>query len=482
MIKKTILFASLVLALPASAFVSSAGPAVVRTGASSLVVQYAKNGTPLAVGQRSIAAGATSGEALIRDMLNAAGPAGNLPLTVSRTVTAAQVAAGLARAAGRANLPIAVGTAAYELLSASGVRQGASGAEIDPGADPVETQKLEWTCHTGSQYISKSTSLPGCAEQVIVKLQANADSKLNPAPLWSGNQTRTVYTYSLNSCASSSCWIKSTQQTQERFCSSGVCAAWKNTGPLTTIDSNLLEASSKIFTDKSCASIIDPLTGQSYIPGQYSDGKCMTASYSPATETQVQQKVLPAVSSDVAAAVRAALDAGAEIESSPLSISGPQTQTSAPSVSTKTSPAGTVTSTTTNNYQYNYAGDTINYTVNQTTVTQTTAPDGTTETTTETSDKTPEKTNCELYPKSIGCMELGEPEDSEIPEREEELELSPEDVALPSGCPSDLALPGGRVISYASACDAAQKMRPLVIAAGVLSALLIAVAAIRGHG
>ncbi len=133
-----------------------------------------------------------------------------------------------------------------------------------------------------------------------------------------------------------------------------------------------------------------------------------------------------------------------------ISVSGPQSQTSDPSVSTKTGPAGTVTTTTTNNYQYNYAGDTINYTVNQTTVTQPTAPDGTTETTTETSDKTPEKTNCELYPKSIGCMELGEAEEGEIPEREEELELSPEDVALPSGCPADLSLPGGRVVSYAS--------------------------------
>lgn len=459
MIKKTLLFASLVLALPASAFVSSAGPAVVRTGASSLVVQYAKNGTPLAVGQRSIAAGATSGEALIRDMLNAAGPAGNLPLTVSRTVTAAQVAAGMASLL-RATTPIGLTLTAAEMLSGAGLRLD-NGGEIDLGVTATDHIFTDyWVEVKAGKASSKSQacSLYGkwldSVGALGVAFGPNG-ARANYIPI------AYIYTYPQGG---DMCQVDSknpfTGAIGYKFRFEGI--AQKSTA------------------QKGC---IEAATGA--VSKARADGMCPTGRYESVQavpQAKLEAAVLPVVKTDVATALKNLIDSGGVAESLPMSISGPQAQTSAPSVSTKTGPAGTVTSTTTNNYQYNYAGDTINYTVNQTTVTQTTAPDGTTETTTETSDKTPEKTNCELYPKSIGCMELGEPEDSEIPEREEELELSPEDVALPSGCPSDLALPGGRVISYASACDAAQKMRPLVIAAGVLSALLIAVAAIRGNG
>lgn len=459
MIKKTLLFASLVLALPASAFVSSAGPAVVRTGASSLVVQYAKNGTPLAVGQRSIAAGATSGEALIRDMLNAAGPAGNLPLTVSRTVTAAQVAAGMASLL-RATTPIGLTLTAAEMLSGVGLRLD-NGGEIDLGVTATDRIFTDYWVEIKAgkaQSKSQACSLYGqwldSVGALGVAFGPNG-ARANYIPI------AYIYTYPQGG---DMCQVDSknpfTGVIQYKFRFEGIAQQ-------STAQKGCIEA------------------GTGAVSKARADGMCPTGRYESVQavpQAKLEAAVLPVVKTDVATALKNLVDSGGAAESSPMSISGPQSQTSAPSVSTKTSPAGTVTSTITNNYQYNYAGDTINYTVNQTTVTQTTAPDGTTETTTETSDKTPEKTNCELYPKSIGCMELGEPEDSEIPEREEELELSPEDVALPSGCPSDLALPGGRVISYASACDAAQKMRPLVIAAGVLSALLIAVAAIRGNG
>lgn len=459
MIKKTLLFASLVLALPASAFVSSAGPAVVRTGASSLVVQYAKNGTPLAVGQRSIAAGATSGEALIRDMLNAAGPAGNLPLTVSRTVTAAQVAAGMASLL-RATTPIGLTLTAAEMLSGAGLRLD-NGGEIDLGVTATDQIFTDyWVEAQAGKMPSKSQACTAYAEWMF---------RLNHA----GNATSSTgqsSPYFLNGfIVSDAYWGDRCQVDKKDPFTGQVFPKFRYVG-----------ISQQSTAGKGC---VEAATGA--VSKARADGMCPTGRYESVQavpQAQLEAAVLPVVKTDVATALKNLIDSGGAAESSPMSISGPQAQTSAPSVSTKTSPAGTVTSTTTNNYQYNYAGDTINYTVNQTTVTQTTAPDGTTETTTETSDKTPEKTNCELYPKSIGCMELGEPEESEIPEREEELELSPEDVALPSGCPSDLALPGGRVISYASACDAAQKMRPLVIAAGVLSALLIAVAAIRGNG
>lgn len=448
MIKKIIPFALLVLAFPASALVSSAGPAAVRTGAASLVVQYAKNGTPLAVGQRSISAGATSGEALIRDMLNAAGPAGNLPLTVSRTVTASAVAAGLARVAAKAVPGVALAVTAVDLIKGAGLRIGPNGLEMDPGTESSLIDDLSYQVGNGPIAGSMSQACTGYGS-----LFSGTTSG------WEGDSI-VWRPYKVESVVSPQGAVY-------------LCAVYF-VDPFT--GGRTRHRNEPVVTYKnqkqSCGNGVVRL-----------DGLCESGVYSPATEEQA----LPALDRllkkvDTAESLKALIDSGGYADSKSISVSGPQSQTSAPSVSTKTGPAGTVTTTTTNNYQYNYAGDTINYTVNQTTVTQTTAPDGATETTTETGDKTPEKTNCELYPKSIGCMELGEAEDEEIPEREEELELSPEDVALPSGCPADLALPGGRVVSYASACDAAQKMRPLVIAAGVFSALLIAVAAIRGNG
>lgn len=458
MIKKIIPFALLVLAFPASALVSSAGPAAVRTGAASLVVQYAKNGTPLAVGQRSISAGATSGEALIRDMLNAAGPAGNLPLTVSRTVTAAQVAAGLATAM-RATTPIGLTIAAADMLSGMGLRLD-NGAEVDLGITATDRIFTEyWVDDRAGKMPSKSQACTKYAEWIMATFGAIAFNNKGEAKPYI---FRGAYIYD-------SYWGDRCQVDQVDPFTGVVTPKFRYVG--------ISQAST---AQKGC---VEAATGA--VSKARADGMCPTGRYesvSAISQAQLEAAVLPVVENDVATALKNLIDSGGSAESSPMSITGPQSQTSAPSVSTKTGPAGTVTTTTTNNYQYNYAGDTINYLVNQTTVTQTTAPDGTTETTTETSDKTPEKTNCELYPESIGCMELGEAEEGEIPEREEELELSPEDVALPSGCPADLALPGGRVVSYASACDAAQKMRPLVIAAGVFSALLIAVAAIRGNG
>lgn len=459
MIKKIIPFALLVLAFPSSALVSSAGPAAVRTGAASLVVQYAKNGTPLAVGQRSISAGATSGEALIRDMLSAAGPAGNLPLTVSRTVTAAQVAAGLATAM-RATTPLGLTIAAADMLSGMGHRLD-NGGEVDLGVTATDRIFTEyWIDSKAGKMPSKAQACTRYAEWMYSYGHAGSAVTVDGR----------IGKYILNGfLVADPYWGDRCQVDKKDPFTGVVFPKFRYEG-----------IAQQSTAQKGC---VEAATGE--VSKARADGMCPTGRYesvSAIPQAQLEAAVLPVVKNDVATALKNLIGSGGSAESSPMSITGPQSQTSAPSVSTKTGPAGTVTTTTTNNYQYNYAGDTINYLVNQTTVTQTTAPDGTTETTTETSDKTPEKTNCELYPESIGCMELGEAEEGEIPEREEELELSPEDVALPSGCPADLALPGGRVVSYASACDAAQKMRPLVIAAGVFSALLIAVAAIRGNG
>lgn len=448
MIKKTLPVVLLVLAVPASAGVTSVGPSAVRTGASSFVVQYASNGTPLAVGARSITAGATSGQALVRDMFNAAGPVGNLPLTVSRTVTSAGIASSLARAAFRASVPISVGMALYDLYKGAGVRTGANGIEIDPGTASVLVDDLTYQVSSGPIASLMSQACSAYANTFKSVTSGYRDGKL----VWE-NYIITSSVSPLNAGYMCSVYLTDPFTAAVNRHRYEPVVTYKNQKP-------------------SCG------TGEVRL-----DGLCETGSYKPTTETEVAAALNKVTDKSSAVSLLPRLiDAGIEVDSSPLSVSGPQSQVSSPSVSTKTSPAGTVTATTTNNYQYSYSGDTINYTVNQTTITNTTLPDGTKTTQTETSDKTPEKTNCELYPDSIGCMKLGEPGETKIPESKKNIDISPEGVSLPSGCPSDLALPGGRVVSYASACDAAQKMRPLVIAAGVFSALLIAVAAIRGNG
>lgn len=459
MIKKTFPVVLLVLAVPASAAVSSVGPSAVRTGASSFVVQYASTGTPIAAASRTISAGAT-GEALIRDMFNVSGPVGNLPVAVSRTVTAAQVASGFSRVMRLAG-PVGLALTAVDLLSGIGYRVN-NGGEIDLGVTATDRIFTDyWVDVNAGKAPSKSQACTLYGKWLFNTNQAgNATSSTGQSSPYLLNSALVADAYWGDRCQ--------------------VDKVDPFTGAISQSKFRYVGISQQSTAGKGC---VELSSGE--VTKARPDGKCPTGRYESAaalSDAVLSEAVKPVVSSDVPAAVKALIDSGGSAESSPISLSGPQSQTSSPSVSTKTGPSGSVVSTTTNNYQYNYAGDTINYTVNQTTVTETTAPDGTKQTQTETSDKTPEKTNCELYPESIGCMKLGEPGETKIPESKKNIDISPEGISLPSGCPSDLALPGGRVVSYASACDAAQKMRPLVIAAGVFSALLIAVAAIRGNG
>lgn len=424
--------------------------------------------------------------AVVTDSLALKGPAGNLPVAVTTTVGAPAIASALARVASRASVPLAVGMTAYDLLKSSGIRQGASAPEMDIGTDQVDNVETEYSCHMGSQYASKSNSLSGCAEQIVSKAQANADSKLNPAPLWSGNQTQTVYTYSLNSCGSSSCWIKSTQQTQERFCSSGVCAPWKNTGPLTTINSNLVEASSKSVTSKSCPKITDALTGESYVPGQYSDGKCMTGRYSPVTQDQAAARLSPYVSSDPVASAKAVLQAGETIDADPYQVTGPASQTGQPTSTTTTTPTGTTTVTTTPTYNYTYQGDTITISTTNTTTTNITNNQGDTTTTTETTTNagSDDKGMCTMYPDSLACMKPGAPPTDPAP-TPKTFPISIEPMAFPGqgACPVPIGFSvfgAAYAFEWTPFCDALTAwVRPIVLVLSIAAAAMIFVGGLK---
>jgi len=158
--------------------------------------------------------------------------------------------------------------------------------------------------------------------------------------------------------------------------------------------------------------------------------------------------------------------------------------------STTSGPAGT-TSTTTNtthnlNYNTNTTNNTTTVTITNTTTTTTTRPDGTT--TTETTESAPEgqiepppqeKPFCELYPDASACAKLDVPATDPNESEDVTVTLTPTGGFGAEGgsCPPPFPfVVQGRSyqISYAQACDFFSAVRPVVIAAAMLSALLIA--------
>lgn len=158
--------------------------------------------------------------------------------------------------------------------------------------------------------------------------------------------------------------------------------------------------------------------------------------------------------------------------------------------STTSGPAGSTTSTsnTTHNISYNTntTNNTTTVTITNTTTTTTTAPDGTT--TTETTESAPEgetepppeeKPFCELFPDASACAKLDVPAADPNASEDVTVTLTPTGGfgSEAGSCPPPFPfVVQGRSyqISYAQACDFFSAVRPVVIAAAMLSALLIA--------
>lgn len=158
----------------------------------------------------------------------------------------------------------------------------------------------------------------------------------------------------------------------------------------------------------------------------------------------------------------------------PASINGPST------TSTTSGPTGQTQTTTQNRYDMEYVPGGV--VIKPTTTTTTTTPDGQTSTTTTTTNGAagqkpaePEKPLCELFPNASGCEELGTPDD--------DFELEQDDLDIGSltyqsvagSCPADIVITpslAGRsfTLSYQPVCTAAEFLRPLVIALGLLTA------------
>lgn len=323
--------------------------------------------------------------AVVTDRFSLKGPAGALSAAVTSSATAPSIAAALARVAGRAHLGLSLGMAAYDLLSGVGVRQGAAGAEIDAGTDQVPQNCTGYSVFGGPAPVHCLPAQAACDLRTSYVL-ANQPGLKRGRLTGSGSTLRCV---------------------QETSLDGGLY--WN------AYSSDLFGNPVTKTGFKMCSPAVDSLTGESYVPGTYSDGKCITGRYTAATDAQVIARVFPGVQDDPSAAAKAAADAGASIESSPYSVSGPASQSGTPTSKTTTGPAGTTTVTTTPTYSYTYSGDTITINTTNTTSTTNITNEGDTTTTTETTT-TPgndDKGMCSLYPDSLACMKPGTPPDAE---------------------------------------------------------------------
>lgn len=108
-----------------------------------------------------------------------------------------------------------------------------------------------------------------------------------------------------------------------------------------------------------------------------------------------------------------------------------------------------------------------------------TAPDTDTSTADPATKPDKDRDPCEVNPNRLGCMELGQDEGRQVPKASKSVSFAAEFVGLPAACPGDIPGPHGVMISYGLACDAAGRVRPIVIALGAMAALMIVIAAVR---
>lgn len=90
-----------------------------------------------------------------------------------------------------------------------------------------------------------------------------------------------------------------------------------------------------------------------------------------------------------------------------------------------------------------------------------------------------ERDPCEVNPDRLGCARLGEDEGKQVPKVSRTVSFTAEYLGLPASCPADIPGPKGATFSFATACEGARLMRPLVVAFGAMAALMIVISAVR---
>lgn len=220
---------------------------------------------------------------------------------------------------------------------------------------------------------------------------------------------------------------------------------------------------------------------------------CSPAGDRPATDQEIEdaiyaELVARGMGSELA---RRLVEAGYNPPVDGIEIDGPSSIPGDTTTTTTSGPAGTTSTTTNTTHNISYTTNTTNntstVTITNTTTSTTTTPDGTT--TTETTEAAPEgaetepppeeKPFCELYPDASACAKLDVP--AADPNQSEDVTVTLKPTggfgAEGGSCPPPFPfVVQGRSyqISYAQACDFFSAVRPVVIAAAMLSALLIA--------
>lgn len=428
-----IVFGALYSVQVAHAAITQAGPTATRSG-NSFVVSYASNGTPIASASRSVSAGATSGEMLIRDMLNVSGPAGNLPVTVQRATTAAEVAGSIARGFVKGLGVVGVGVLAYDLITGIRGRLNGSVAEIDLGTAASTVTKERWCVYgkndSAGNPLYCSTSAGGAVqlyESAVRAWEVSTNNRLQCGSDVNGNPVYGTVSVVLKSVHSSGAAY---YYDERRVCS----------GPSRYFDVYSTFATVNRLADRVVKECADGASVGA-------DGKCPTGVYSPVTATQLQDLIKSAVTTAIAEQHLGSPGASA-VETAPMKVTGPATQVGTATTATTTANGQTTTQTTTPTYQYSYAGDTINYnTVNNTTTTVVNNSTGTTQSaSTETKPETKVPGLCDLFPSISACQKLDTPEDSSaIPPQPWTPSITPHVFSSSATCPAPITVSFPRV-------------------------------------
>jgi len=188
----------------------------------------------------------------------------------------------------------------------------------------------------------------------------------------------------------------------------------------------------------------------------------------------------PVASTLAKAAADALAVTGASVQTQGMTVTGPATSTG--TTITTNNADGTKT-TVTQTFNHTYNGDTVNTVTNTTTNNYNTSNVITsTSASTSTPAATPadQKTDCQLFPNSVGCQELGTAIAPALPQTDSGFsQITPVTFASSASCPSDLSfsvMGHSYALSYAGLCsNIGTFIRPilLVLSAGLAAFIFV---------
>jgi len=359
--------------------------------------------------------------------LSLGGPVGNLPVVVSRTAAAGDIAAAVARClVGATPLCLVGGAAATAYLTYRVYR-----AEWDAGAphpadtlvrDPgVPTVGVDTTCW-------KSPGISECSASPTEAMQKRCVQ--NAAENTGGNYSSTCAGVSSVTATANPMQFNGAFKLDNFF-----------GGNFTNQTTVTTSATGTPGTSNACPASIHPLNPAYSLPAGLppdSDGRCKTSSHyhapitpSEAANLWVGNPPLPAAVIDAA---KDALAGGQTIPGVWAPTTGPASQEGPAKNTTTTDATGTTTTTSrpTFNYNYNTPGQ-VTYTTTNTTNTcvgagSCSSEDATTTVTTTTPDsEVPDPEDpCTKFPDRVGCAKLSTAEGPELPEQDKQISISPE--------------------------------------------------------